>query len=341
MLQSNRVSAHQIARQLASFFCLLTALLVFCLVTTEQAKALYILTGTEDSAILLDEHADTTDFSSKLIFIGKGSNPEITLAAGQTVSLVYDGATLSMTTRSETISALLNRAQIKPAPLDMIAVDLDAPILTITVASDITFYEQMTEPVAFETVRVPNPALAKGVEQVTQTGKDGVQSCTYEVIYAGGAQVSRQLVEKGDSTALPQIVEYGTQTAAITPNDRISDITADGNGGGYLTFASGGSLRYSKVISGKATAYTAGHGGVGTRTATGTRVRRGTVAVDPKVIPLGTKLYIVAGDSVVYGTAVAEDTGGAIRGNKLDLYYDTYQECINFGRRSCTVYVLD
>ena len=87
-----------------------------------------------------------------------------------------------------------------------------------------------------------------------------------------------------------------------------------------------------------ATAYTAGHGGVDKCTATGTSVRVGTVAVDKRVIPLGTKLYIVTNDGIVYGTAVAEDTG--VKGNKIDLYFDTYQQCINFGRRGCTVYIL-
>lgn len=65
----------------------------------------------------------------------------------------------------------------------------------------------------------------------------------------------------------------------------------------------------------------------------------GTVAVDKSVIPLGTRMYIVTNDgSVIYGMAVASDTG--VRGNKVDLYYGTYQQCINFGRRSCTVYIL-
>ena len=87
-----------------------------------------------------------------------------------------------------------------------------------------------------------------------------------------------------------------------------------------------------------ATAYTAGYGGADHCTATGTTVRVGTVAVDKRVIPLGTKMYIVTNDGIVYGTAVAEDTG--VRGDKVDLYFETYQQCINFGRRGCTVYIL-
>ena len=64
--------------------------------------------------------------------------------------------------------------------------------------------------------------------------------------------------------------------------------------------------------------------------------------MDPSVIPLGTKMYIVSSDgSVVYGLCTAEDTGGAIKGNKVDLYYDTRAECLKFGRRSVDVYILE
>ena len=87
-----------------------------------------------------------------------------------------------------------------------------------------------------------------------------------------------------------------------------------------------------------ATAYTTGYDGVGTVTASGTAVHVGTVAVDKSVIPLGTRMYIVAG-GIVYGLAVAEDTG--VKGSTIDLYYDSYDECIQFGRRSCTVYLLE
>ena len=88
------------------------------------------------------------------------------------------------------------------------------------------------------------------------------------------------------------------------------------------------------------TAYTAGYGGVGTRTATGTTVHVGTVAVDKKVIPLGTEMFIVGSSGYTYGNAVAEDTG--VRGAAIDLYMNSYQECKQFGRqKNSTVYFLD
>lgn len=80
----------------------------------------------------------------------------------------------------------------------------------------------------------------------------------------------------------------------------------------------------------EATAYT----WTGNRTASGTIPHIGTVATDPKVIPTGTKLYIEG-----YGDAVAEDTGSAIKGNHIDLYMDSRDECLQFGRRTIEVEV--
>lgn len=70
-------------------------------------------------------------------------------------------------------------------------------------------------------------------------------------------------------------------------------------------------------------------------TARGSYLRKGLVAVDPSVIPLGTRLYIPG-----YGHAIADDTGGAIRGNRIDLAFDSYEEAIQFGRRDVTVYIV-
>ena len=76
-------------------------------------------------------------------------------------------------------------------------------------------------------------------------------------------------------------------------------------------------------------------------TATGTVVHWGTVAVDPRYIPYGTRMFIMASDgSYVYGIATAEDCGGDIKGDRMDLYMPTYEQCMEFGRRRCTLYFL-
>jgi len=80
------------------------------------------------------------------------------------------------------------------------------------------------------------------------------------------------------------------------------------------------------------TAYSPGDQGVGTKTASGKRVRRGHVAVDRRRIPFGTKMYIPG-----YGHAVAEDTGGAIKGNRLDVYMTSRKQALRWGRRTVEV----
>ena len=108
-----------------------------------------------------------------------------------------------------------------------------------------------------------------------------------------------------------------------------------------ITTASGEVLTYTHTMTVEATAYTKTDAGCDDWTATGTLARDGAIAVDPSVIPYGTRMYIVSWDgSVVYGYATAEDCGGAINGARVDLYYDTYEECIQFGRRDCIIYFL-
>lgn len=94
--------------------------------------------------------------------------------------------------------------------------------------------------------------------------------------------------------------------------------------------------RYRAAYTMRASAYLPSDGGGAGITATGMAARRGVVAVDPNVIPLGSRLYIPG-----YGEAIAADTGGAIVGNTIDLCMESYDEAIQFGRRSVEVYVLE
>ena len=94
--------------------------------------------------------------------------------------------------------------------------------------------------------------------------------------------------------------------------------------------------RYRAAYTMHASAYLPSDGGGSGITATGMAARRGVVAVDPNVIPLGSRLYIPG-----YGEAIAADTGGAIVGNTIDLCMESYDEAIQFGRRSVEVYVLE
>lgn len=92
---------------------------------------------------------------------------------------------------------------------------------------------------------------------------------------------------------------------------------------------------YAAVMTMEATAYLPSDGGGSGITATGIPATYGVAAVDPAVIPLGSRLYIPG-----YGEAIAADTGGAIYGYRIDLCMESYSEAMNFGRRDVTVYVL-
>lgn len=176
--------------------------------------------------------------------------------------------------------------------------------------------------IAFETEVRKSDEMVEGTQNVVQEGAAGEKAITTEVVYEDGKEVNRKVVEeKVQKDPIKKIVDIGT-LGVLRPS----------RGGGEVLYTE------MKVFS--STAYTADRGDASDRTATGTRCRRdpngySTVAVDPRVIPLGTKLYIEG-----YGYAIAEDTGGAIKGNILDLYFNTYSEMMNWGRRKINVYIL-
>lgn len=312
---------------------------------TEEASALYIVTGAEDTAIVLTGEGEAPDLSSQMIDITSGSKGyDVVLAAKQVVTIHHDGETTEVQARRrDTITKVLQRAEIVPSPLETVAIDVSGDTVELTIGEEITYYDRVVEQVTCDTIRRPNANMKKGEEKVIQEGSDGVRSSIYEVVFSNGKELSRQFVEELDSTAVDRIVEYGTAVetaAAPTANvqSAISSVTKNADGSGTLILADGSRLEFSAAKSMTATAYTAGYDGADYTTATGTFVRVGTVAVDKRVIPLGTRMYIVTNDGIVYGLSVAEDTG--VRGDKVDLYFETYQQCINFGRRGCTVYIL-
>ncbi|QGP92016.1 3D domain protein [Neomoorella glycerini] len=158
-------------------------------------------------------------------------------------------------------------------------------------------------------VRRPDRTLRPGKEKVVQEGQPGVRYYKYQVKKENGVEVERQLLETWiEVQPQPRIVAYGSRAYPAVTAARAGDTL--------------------KVI---ATAYT--H--TGNRTATGIWPYRGIVAVDPRVIPLGTRLYVEG-----YGYAVAQDTGGLIKGNRIDIFVDSEAEAIQWGRRPVTVRIL-
>lgn len=194
--------------------------------------------------------------------------------------------------------------------------------------------ETVTESVKYTTVKRLNASLQPGETVTVRDGVDGEKVVTYRVKYENGVEVSREAVEAVVvSYPVIKVVEYGAENS-VSVNMETSDEAVDSS-----------KLNYSYYIDCEATAYDLSpeeNGGYGGQSATGVPLDKGVIAVDPKVIPLGTRVYIEAVDgSWSYGYAVAADTGGAIKGKRVDLCYRTQSECIQFGRRACRVYILN
>lgn len=185
--------------------------------------------------------------------------------------------------------------------------------------------------VPFETVTRENAELEKGKTRVVTPGVEGTTVVTTEKTIMNGQEISSQVKEEVVKEPVNQVNEIGTKE----PPKSVAV-----GGGGSLNGRS-----YSRVITMQATAYDASPASNGKWagiTALGTKLRPGVVAVDRNVIPLGTKLYIESTDGwPSYGVAVAEDVGGAIKGNRIDLFFESASTVKSFGRRNVKVYVLD
>ena len=301
-----------------------------------DASALYL----EDAYVQQDAAAAevyVTDASGQLLSVSSAG--DLLLSAGKAVTVYPQGAPVSAISRQETVEALLRRLDVRPSPLEMVSAVITEDAVEISVGSEMVFYERMSTVTEHETVYQYNDSKPVWQETVLQEGRDGEYGETYEVVYHSGQAIGRQLIDVVDTQPVPTIIEKGTMENFANNGDAVSAISTSADGSGTITLVNGEVLTFSEARTMRGTAYTTG-GGVGSITASGTTVHVGVVAVDRDVVPLGTKVYVVSNDGAyVYGFAVAEDTG--VRGNSIDLYMDTSSECIQFGVRNCTVYILD
>jgi len=191
---------------------------------------------------------------------------------------------------------------------------------------------EVTETVQYESIKKPVNSLEKGKTRTVQEGKNGTRKAKYEITYENGIEKSRKLISSTIITKpVNAITEYGTLSVTTTSR--------------------GESFRYTKVLKFSASAYDLSYESCGKSpgdrgygiTASGMKATYGVVAVDPSVIPLGTRLYVEAydGHSWTYGYCVAGDTGGNIRGNRIDLFFNSRAEAKQFGRRTANVYILE
>ena len=241
--------------------------------------------------------------SPKSYHIKDGDKTLIAEASGYTVADVLDNLDIK-----------LNKLDRVSLPLDEIAKEgMEIKIDRVVVEN----LENKIE-IPFETESRENKDMFEGEKNVITKGEVGQKTESLKNTYVNGVLETTEVL-KSEITKDPvkEVVEVGTKKGTVAPNGKDA----------------------KRVIVMQATAYDPT---AGSKTAMGTRARVGAVAVDPKVIPLGSKLYIESMDGFAsYGYATAEDTGGAIKGNRIDLFYNSNAEANRFGRRNVKVYVLD
>ena len=266
----------------------------------------------------------------------------ITIRRAQTVYICYHGEWMEVSTPGETAGELLARMNLDVDGEDVLSHSLETPTfdgMELRVDRVVCQQETYTSTLEHETTYCTDATIPEGHREVLTQGRDGELRCTANVTYINGVETEREVLSQ-DVTIAPvtEIVAQGTGTVAETAVDpEAMPIIGDG----YITLPTGEVLTYTDTATVRATAYTHTDAGCDLITATGSTVHVGTVAVDPRYIPYGTRMFIVANDgSYIYGISEAEDCGGAIKGDRVDLYFPTYAECMAFGWRTCTIYFL-
>ena len=268
-------------------------------------------------------------------------NQSITIARAFPVNVNIGDERVVIHTASKTVSQALNDSGIVLSEFDIVTPSLDSVVHKGTEINITQVAEDMitvTEEIPFTTVSSPNSSLARGTTRIKTEGKVGTKELYYKVVSHNGEEVAREFVgEKIVSEPVNQVSEYGISYYGGTISR------------GGVNRNEKGTIEYSSVITCSASAYDLSYESCGKNpgdrgygiTASGMKAQRGVIAVDPSVIPLGTKLYIESTDSYPdYGYAIAGDTGGAIKGNRVDLFMDSRSEALGFGRRQVKVYIL-
>lgn len=353
---------HENLRQIstAAIVSIAITIMIMLLVNTQTRKQVYLVVDGQIKSIqthksllqeMLEEQSVSLRPEDQISMPLSGSlqdGDKVIIDRAVSVQLTADGATKHLNTTGNTVGEVLKEMGVSLKETDKVTPALTEPVTGQTDIRIVRINKQVVdrhESLPFRVIKTADPSLTAGEVRVVQQGTPGVMVQHIEKVYHDGKMVSMRMVGKEVQTkTLDKVIAVGTKkrpveavvkTAAVksastaqtkkavSSNNRVSKAGVD--------------FSYKKLIHVSMTAYSAGEPGIGTRTATGTRVTEGrTIAVDPSVVPLGWWVYIEG-----VGFRRAEDTGGAIKGNKIDVYYDSVKRANSFGRKSgLKVYVI-
>ncbi len=247
------------------------------------------------------------------------------------IDLTLKGETESYDVPKGTVAEALESLGIDYDDNDRLSVDENQqvyPGMEISLVRVTVKRETETVSIDYKTKTEKTSSMYKGESKITRYGEEGEKVVTSRNVYEDGDLVSSDVISS-EVTKKPvtQIKAVGTKVYEDNTPSNVNNQT-------------GAPTSYKKIITGSATAYTAPAGSL---TATGAKAHVGGVAVNPAIIPYGSKLYIEASDgSYVYGYATAIDTGGALMDGSaiVDLFMNTKADCAAFGRRDVKIYVL-
>lgn len=261
---------------------------------------------------------DTTDVSLNSEI---ANNDVINIKRAVNVSLTVDGKYLNILSSEETLSSMLGAEGIVLNSEDKILPEKESKLtegmeIAITRVETKTFTS--SEAIDFDTIIKSDSNMLNVQKKTVQEGKVGEKQITTNVVYEDGQEVSRAIV--GETLVTPPVDKIIAQGTIPT-----------------LSVSRGGDpVGYTKKFTVRATAYSsAGRTSSGRQTVRDTSGGYSTIAVDTSVIPYGTKLYIEG-----YGFAIAADTGSAIKGNTIDVFFNSSSEVYNWGVKYVTAYIL-
>ena len=260
------------------------------------------------------------------------SDTDIVILNAKKVSLTADGKTQNVLLPYGKVGESIILAGIRLSQDDILSVDRNTKVDDISELSiKRVIYKNVsvTEAVPFESKKENSDEIDLGDSKLKTKGVDGEKLVTKRVKYIDGEKDDEKVIsEKITKKPVDEVTLVGTKGAASA------------GGTGTFTDENGVKVSYSYKLTGSGTAYTAPAGAL---TASGHEVYEGGVAVNPALIPYGSKLYIETTDgSFSYGYATAIDTGGALMDGSaiVDLFYFSLDDCYSFGRRDVNVYVL-
>lgn len=242
------------------------------------------------------------------------------------VQVVADDSVQTVNTTRVSVKDALTLTSFVLGEDDKVSPSLDSIVcpgckITVTRVTQENIKERFSIPESSE--KKADSSLTKGQERVLEEGSSGEGERTIKIVYEDGEEVSRETVEERVlQPPVNKVIAFGTKNPVVTKTASTQVASRGGN-----------NLNYSRVIAARSTAYGPS---TGTHTATGARVGQGSIAVDPSVIPLGTRLYVDG-----YGYGVANDVGGAIKGNAVDVYFPSDADCRRWGVRTVNVYLLN